>query len=199
MGKKWIKIIIVSLIYNYVYSWTDLSSMIWFWIIPKPVHKNWKWMFLDVLFVSLLSVKIKRNKLSAITEMTEDKINFSFLFTRTWIGEHIFLFFHKNARFLFVYILILIFKNSSHNNGESTNFSYQKSHLRINLVVLAITEYWRFYYFHLYQISHRLGTLLFNQYIEMNLSILLNIFNLNNGWTHHQSNDPKYWQIQLTI
>lgn len=106
-------------------------------------------------------------------------------------------FFHKNARFLFVYILILIFKNSSHNNGECTNFSYQKSHLRINLVVLAITEYWRFYYFHLYQISHRLGTLLFNQYIEMILSILLNIFNLNNWWTHHQSNDPKYWQIQL--
>lgn len=95
MGKKWIKIIIVSLIYNYVYSWTDLSSMIWFWIIPKPVHKNWKWMFLDVLFVSLLSVKIKRNKLSAITEMIEDKINFSFLFTRTWIGEHIFFFFTK--------------------------------------------------------------------------------------------------------
>lgn len=196
MGKKWIKIIIVSLIYNYVYSWTDLSSMIWFWITPKPVHKNWKWMFLDVLFVSLLSVKIKRNKLSAITEMIEDEINFSFLFTRTWIGEHIF-FFHKNARFLFVYILILIFKNSSDNNGESTNFSYQKSHLRINLVVLAITEYWRFYYFHLYQISHRLGTLLFNQYIEMILSIFLNIFNLDNWWTHHQSNDPKYWQIQL--
>lgn len=125
MGKKWIKIIIVSLIYNYVYSWTDLSSMIWFWITPKPVHKNWKWMFLDVLFVSLLSVKIKRNKLSAITEMIEVEINFSFLFTRTWIGEHIF-FFHKNARFyscIFLYwyskiaviimvsLLILVIKN----------------------------------------------------------------------------------------
>lgn len=95
MGKKWIKIIIVSLIYNYVYSWTDLSSMIWFWITPKPVHKNWKWMFLDVLFVSPLSVKIKRNKLSAITEMIENEINFSFLFTRTWIGEHIFFFSQK--------------------------------------------------------------------------------------------------------
>lgn len=170
--------------------------MICYRITPKPVYKNWKWMFLDVLFVSLLSVKIKRNKLSAITEMIEDEINFSFLFTRTWIGEPI-IFFHENAHFLFVYIVILIFKNSSHNIGESTNFNYQKSHLQINLVVLAITEYWRFYYFHLYQISNRHGTLMFNQYIEMILSILLNIFNLNNWWTHHQSNDPKYWQIQL--
>lgn len=114
------------------------------------------------LFVSFLSVKIKRNKLSAITEMIEDEINFSFLFTRTWIGEPI-IFFHENAQFLFEYILILIFKNSSHYIGESTNFSYQKSHLRINLVVLAVTEYWWFYYFHLHQISNRHKTLLFNQ------------------------------------
>lgn len=136
--------------------------MICYRITPKPVYKNWKWMFLGVLFVSLLSVKIKRNKLSAITEMIEDEINFYFLFTRTWIGEPI-IFFHENAQFSFVYILIVIFKNSSHNIGESTNFSYQKSHLRINLVVLAITEYWWFYYLHLYQISNRHRTLLFNQ------------------------------------
>lgn len=78
MGKKWIKIIIVFLIYNYVYFWMDLFFMIWFWIILKLVYKNWKWMFLDVLFVFFLLVKIKRNKFFVIIEMIEDKINFFF-------------------------------------------------------------------------------------------------------------------------
>lgn len=92
MGKKWIKIIIVFLIYNYIYFWMDLFFMICFWIILKLVYKNWKWMFLDVLFVFILLVKIKRNKFFVIIEMIEDEINFFFLFIRIWIGEYIFFF-----------------------------------------------------------------------------------------------------------
>lgn len=139
MGKKWIK---NNHCFFHLYLRLSLNGFIFYDMLSNHPETS----------IQKLSVKIKRNKLSAITEMMEDEINFSFLFTRTWIGDptsffskmHIFYlciflyWYSKTAVIILVSLLISIIKK-----------------LIYELLVLAITEYWRVYYFHLYQISNR--------------------------------------------